>query len=93
MTYRDELLLFEVGNLAAHFNRLKNRRHARRRRYSLVLRLLLLSLGMLAGHDKPEAIADWARLHATGRVELLKLKRGGIRMCAAPLLGGLTDFA
>jgi predicted transposase YbfD/YdcC len=44
----------------------------------LVLLLLLMILAKLAGHDKPEAIADWARLRVEGLVKLLQLKRASM---------------
>ncbi len=73
MAYGDEPFLFEVGSLVAHFSRLKDMRHARGRCYSRVLHLMVLA--KLAGHDKPEVLADWARPRTEGLVKLLKLKR------------------
>ena len=72
VAYGDEPFLFEVRSPVAHFSHLKD---ARERRYSLVLLLLLMVLTKLAGHDKPEVLADWARLRTEGLVKLLKLKR------------------
>lgn len=71
----EESFVFDVGSLCASFSRLQDGRHRRGKRYSLVVILVLMVLAKLSGHDKPEAIADWARLRAEGLAELLKLKR------------------
>ena len=75
MAISEEAFVFEVSSLCAHFSRLQDGRHRRGKRYSLVVMLTLMVLAKLSGHDKPEAMADWARLRAAGLAELLKLKR------------------
>jgi predicted transposase YbfD/YdcC len=73
-----EAFVFDVGSLCAHFSRLQDGRHRRGKRYSLVVMLTLMVLAKLSGHDRPEGMADWARLRAAGLAELLKLKRASM---------------
>lgn len=78
MAVSEEGFVFDVSSLCAHFSRLQDGRHRRGKRYSLVVMLTLMVLAKLSGHDKPEAMADWARLRAAGLAELLKLKRASM---------------
>ncbi len=66
---------FDVGSLYDRLEQLTDARHARGRRYSLALVLLLIILAKLSGEDKPQAIADWARWRQHELVELLPLAR------------------
>lgn len=71
----EDAFVFDVDSLCAHFSRLEDGRHRRGKRYSLVVMLMLMVLAKLSGHDKPEAMADWARLRAASLAEMLKLRR------------------
>ena len=50
-------------------------RGAKGKRYSLVMLVTVILLAKLAGKDKPDEIADWAKNHAEELEKLLKLKR------------------
>ena len=75
VAYSGEGMLFDVGSLCAHFNRLTDGRKARGKRYSLVTMLLLMALAKLCGQDSPDAMADWARQRSRALAEMLKLER------------------
>ncbi len=66
--------IYERGSLYGYFHTLKDPRHAKGKRYSLVTLLTIILLGKLAGKDNPVEISDWARNHADEIVALLKLK-------------------
>jgi predicted transposase YbfD/YdcC len=70
-----EGIVFDVGSLGEHFSRLVDSRKARGKRYSLVTILVLMTLAKLCGHDRPEAMADWARQRCAAMAEMLRLKR------------------
>ena len=78
LAYGNEGFVFEVESLCAYLSQVKDGRKARGVRYTLTTILTLLLLGKLCGHDRAEAIADWARLRADGLVEMLGLKRGAL---------------
>jgi predicted transposase YbfD/YdcC len=78
LAYGNEGFVFEVNSLCAHLSQVKDGRKARGVRYSLTTLLTLMMLGKLSGHDRPEAIADWAQLRAEGLVEMLGLKRAAL---------------
>jgi predicted transposase YbfD/YdcC len=67
--------LFDLGSLYAQLGALEDGRHAKGRRYSLGLILLVTILAKLCGEDTPFGIAEWARLRAEQLVRLLQLKR------------------
>ena len=52
--------LFDVGSLYAQLGALEDRRHAKGKRYSLGLILLVTILAKLCGEDTPFGIAEWA---------------------------------
>ena len=56
-----EAVVFDVGSLAHHLADLKDSRHRRGVRYSLVVVVLLAILAKLGGEDRPSGIADWVR--------------------------------
>lgn len=66
---------FDVGSLYARFEQLTDQRHARGKRYTLALLLVLIVLAKLAGEDQPHGIAEWVRARANELIELLPLTR------------------
>lgn len=52
-------LVFEIGSLFAYFERMRDTRKAKGKRYSLVLLLVLMVLAKLGGEDKPSGMAEW----------------------------------
>lgn len=73
--YPEHGTLFDVGSLYAQLGALEDRRHAKGKRYSLGLILLVTILAKLCGEDTPFGIAEWARLRVEQLVHLLRLKR------------------
>lgn len=67
--------LIDIGSLYAELDTLMDKRHAKGRRYSLALVLLLMVLAKLCGEDTPSGIAEWARLRTNQLVKCLKLER------------------
>ena len=65
----------ELESLYDRFQRIKDPRKARGKRYSLVTLLVVIFRAKLCNQDTPVAIADWARNHAHQLIELLQLKR------------------
>jgi len=61
--------------LYAYFQRVRDRRKARGKRYQLTTLPVLIFLTKLCGQDTPVEIADWDRNHAEALVRDLKLKR------------------
>jgi predicted transposase YbfD/YdcC len=72
---RDHDLLFDIGRLYAQLATLEDKRHAKGKRYSLALVLLLMIFAKLCGEDTPSGIADWARLRTKKLVSFLQLER------------------
>jgi len=68
-------IIYERDSLYEYFHKLSDPRHAKGKRYSLVTLLVIIFLGKLAGKDKPDEIADWAKNQADELVDLLGLKR------------------
>lgn len=66
---------FEVGSLYDRLDALVDARHARGKRYSLALLLTVIILAKLSGEDRPQGIAEWARLRSAELLELLPLER------------------
>jgi len=68
-------IVHDVGSLYGRFHHIGDLRSAKGKQYSLVMLLVVIFLAKLAGKDKPDEIADWAKNHAEELAELLKLKR------------------
>ncbi len=68
-------VIFDQSSLFAHFEKMRDTRKARGKRYQLTTLLVIIFLAKLCRQDTPVEIADWARNHAEGLVQLLKLKR------------------
>jgi predicted transposase YbfD/YdcC len=68
-------IVHDRGSLYARFHNLTDPRGAKGKRYSLVMLLGVIFLAKLAGKDKPDEIADWAKNHAQELAGLLGLKR------------------
>lgn len=72
---QDHGLLFDIGRLYAQLGTLEDKRHAKGKRYSLALVLLLMIFAKLCGEDTPSGIADWAHLRTKQLVTFLQLER------------------
>jgi predicted transposase YbfD/YdcC len=68
-------IVYSLGSLYDHFQRIQDPRKAKGKRYSLVTLLVLIFLAKLSGKDKPVEIADWAQNKADELAQLLGLKR------------------
>ena len=68
-------LRYALGSLCDRFQGLSDPRNAKGKRYSLLMLLVVIFLAKLSGQDKPGEIADWAKNHADGLVQLLQLRR------------------
>lgn len=68
-------IVHDRGSLYGRFHHLTDPRGAKGKRYSLVMLLAVIFLAKLAGKDKPDEIADWAKNHAEKLAGLLGLKR------------------
>lgn len=68
-------LVFDVHSLYAHRLQIADRRKRRGRRYELALVLLLIVLAKIGGEDKPNGIAEWARVRAPLFVKAFGLSR------------------
>jgi predicted transposase YbfD/YdcC len=73
-----EGFVFDVGSLYDHLSQLEDRRNPRGKRYQLVVVLVLVILGKLAGEDTPSGIAEWARLRTESLVTALGLSRAAM---------------
>ncbi|OGO79654.1 MAG: hypothetical protein A3K41_14590 [Chloroflexi bacterium RIFOXYD12_FULL_57_15] len=62
------------GSLYGRFHHIRDPRGAQGKQYSLVTLLAVIFLAKLAGKDKPDEIADWAKNHAAELAELLELE-------------------
>lgn len=71
----DEGLLLNVGLLFERLKGLADARHARGKRYSLALVLVVIILGKLSGEDTPYGIAEWARMRRAQLAQAFALKR------------------
>ncbi len=68
-------MIYELGSLYAHLEKLMDPRKPKGIRYHLVTLLLLILLAKLAGQDHPTGIAEWVKYREASLVELLKLPR------------------
>jgi predicted transposase YbfD/YdcC len=68
-------IVHDKGSLYGRFHQVSDPRGAKGKQYSLVTLLAVIFLAKLAGKDKPDEIADWAKNHAAELVELLELER------------------
>lgn len=66
-------IIYDRGSLYGRFHQLSDPRGAKGKQYSLVMLLSVILLAKLAGKDKPDEIADWAKNHADELAELLAL--------------------
>lgn len=70
----EEEVVFDVGSLYAHLQRLKDKRKPRGIRYPLVAVLVMMVMAKLCGEDTPSGIADWVKHRGEQFVDYLKLK-------------------
>ncbi len=68
-------IIHDRDSLYGRFRQLNDPRGAKGKRYSLVMLLSVIFLAKLAGKDKPDEIADWAKNQAEELEKLLHLKR------------------
>lgn len=68
-------IVFDVGSLMAHLQRLTDPRKARGVRYELVHLLTFLILAKLGGEDKMKGMAEWVQLRGKDLVHMLQLSR------------------
>ena len=68
-------LIHDRESLYGRFHHISDHRGAKGKQYSLVTLLVIIFLAKLAGKDKPDEIADWAKNHAAELTGLLELKR------------------
>lgn len=59
--FSEDGYVFDVGSLYDRFQRLRDTRRARGKRFELALVLVLFVLAKLAGEDQPSGIAEWVR--------------------------------
>lgn len=87
--------MIDLGSLYDYLCRLKDRRHARGVRYSLVTILVFVILAKLAGEDHVAGIADWVRLRISALSEALHLQkpRAPHRTTYSRILGYVIDVA
>ena len=67
-------IIHDVDSMYGRFHKISDPRHAKGKRYSLVMLLTVIFLAKLAGKDRPDEIADWAKNNADELTKLLKLK-------------------
>jgi predicted transposase YbfD/YdcC len=68
-------IVYDVGSLYGWFIGISDPRGVKGKRYSLEMLLVIIFMAKLAGKDKPEEIADWAKNHAEELAQLLGLRR------------------
>jgi predicted transposase YbfD/YdcC len=68
-------VIYDATSLLAYFEKVCDPRQARGKRYHLTTLLVIIFLAKLCGQDTPVEIADWAKNHAEGLAQLLKLER------------------
>lgn len=68
-------IVHDRDSLYGRFHDIRDTRGAKGKQYSLVTLLVVIFLAKLAGKDKPDEIADWAKNHAAELAGLLELKR------------------
>lgn len=67
-------IVHDRDSLYGRFHHISDPRGAKGKQYSLVTLLVIIFLAKLAGKDKPDEIADWAKNHAAEIAELLGLE-------------------
>jgi predicted transposase YbfD/YdcC len=67
-------VIHDKNSLYGRLHKISDNRRAKGKRYSLVMLLSVIILAKLAGMDKPDEIADWAKNQSKELAELLKLK-------------------
>jgi predicted transposase YbfD/YdcC len=67
-------VVYERGSLYDHFNQVVDPRHARGKRYRLVVLLVFIFLAKMGGVDTPSAIADWVQARGEQMIVLLGLE-------------------
>jgi predicted transposase YbfD/YdcC len=68
-------IVHDRDRLYGRFHDIRDSRGAKGKQYSLVTLMVVIFLAKLAGKDKPDEIADWAKNHAAELAGLLELKR------------------
>ena len=68
-------IVFDVGSLYEHLERLSDKRNRRGKRYRLADMVLLVILAKLGGEDNPSGIADWIEYRKEELSELIGLRR------------------
>jgi predicted transposase YbfD/YdcC len=68
-------IVHDRGSMYGRFHHISDPRGAKGKQYSLVALLVIIFLAKLAGKDKPDEIADWAKNHAVELAGLLELNR------------------
>jgi predicted transposase YbfD/YdcC len=64
-----------LSSLYAGFQKLKDKRKAKGKRYSLGMVMMGIFLAKLCGEDKPSGIAEWVKLRGGWIAQVLELKR------------------
>ena len=67
--------VINLGSLYTRFQRLRDRRKPKGKRYALATILLGMFLAKLCGEDKPSGIAEWVALRGEWLARMLELKR------------------
>jgi predicted transposase YbfD/YdcC len=67
--------VMDLSSLYHRFERLKDKRKAKGKRYALATILLGIFLAKLCGEDKPSGIAEWVALRGAWVAQVLGLKR------------------
>jgi len=70
-----EAVVFDVGALMVHLQRLSDSRQARGKRYSLSFLLSVILFAKISGEDKPYGIAEWVKLRRGQLVSAFHLER------------------
>jgi predicted transposase YbfD/YdcC len=70
--------VLDLGSLYQRFEKLKDKRKAKGKRYGLATILLGMFLAKLCGEDKPSGIAEWVALRGEWIAQVLSLKRNNM---------------
>jgi predicted transposase YbfD/YdcC len=73
-----EGLIFDLGSLYAHLERVVDPRKPKGIRYRLATVLVLILLAKLGGQDRPTGMAEWLKHRERGLVAMLKLARAHV---------------
>ena len=68
-------VIYDKGSMYDRLHKLREKRKARGKQYSLVGLLMVILLAKLYGADKPTKIADWGKNHQEEMKRLLSWKR------------------